>query len=275
MKNILVTGATGYVGKKVIQELGNLNVNIFPICRPGQETLFKEFANIKRVISSLDLFQEDENWWEEQCKDIDIIIHVAWYMKPGHKQSPKNIDCLIGSLNLAKGAAKAGIKRFIGVGTYFEYDLSMGTLSINTPLKPSTHYGAAKAALYIFLSEWLPERSIEFSWCRLFSLYGEGGDERMLDAYIHKQLKNGEIAKLTDGKQVRDFLHVIEAGRIMAGIAIGNRVGPINVCSGIPITVEQFALQIARKYNRPDLLKFNARPANFVDPMYVLGVKNY
>ena len=57
-----------------------------------------------------------------------------------------------GSLNLAKGAAIAGIKRLVGVGTCFEYDLTAGVLSADTPLNPSTPYAGAKAALYMGLS---------------------------------------------------------------------------------------------------------------------------
>lgn len=116
---------------------------------------------------------------------------------------------------------------------------------------------------------------MEFSWCRLFSIYGEGEDEKRLTAYIYKQLINGEIAELTTGKQIRDFMDVTEAGRIIAEIALGDKTGPINVCSGVPMTVRQFAENIAKKYNRLDLLKFGVRPDNPIDPPYVLGIKNF
>lgn len=275
MKNILVTGASGYVGSKVVQALSKLNMNIFPVCRPGKENSFNDIINIKKIISSNDIFNEDEDWWAKQCEGVDIIIHVAWYMEQGHKQSHKNIDCLMGSLNLVKGAARSKVKRFVGIGTCFEYDLSLGLLSIDSPLKPSSHYGATKAALYIFLSEWLPERSIEFTWCRLFSLFGDINNDRMLDSYIHKQLQKGQKAELTSGKQTRDFLDVKLAGKFIADIAIGSKLGPVNVCSGVPLTVKEFALQIAKKYNRIDLIEFNVRKENIVDPPYVLGVKNF
>jgi dTDP-6-deoxy-L-talose 4-dehydrogenase (NAD+) len=49
--------------------------------------------------------------------------------------------------------------------------------------------------------------------------------------------------------------------------------GPVNVCSGTPITVRELAEKIAYEYGRQDLLKFGARPDNLVDPPYVVGVK--
>ena len=99
------------------------------------------------LILTDDLFKENPEWWEDKCKDIDTIIHLAWYVEPGkYLKSIKNLDCMIGSLNLVHGAIKSKIKRFVGVGTCFEYDLNHEKLSIDTPLNPITPYAAAKAS---------------------------------------------------------------------------------------------------------------------------------
>ena len=139
MKNILLTGSTGFVGKQIAKALANKKMSTIHVCRPGNEKALKDISKIQKIIKSKDIFQEDEYWWEEQCKDIDIVIHNAWYMDDDHKESSKNIDCLKGSLNLVSGAIKAGVKRFVGIGTCFEYDLTKKVLSVDTPLKPSTH----------------------------------------------------------------------------------------------------------------------------------------
>jgi len=276
MKNILLTGASGFVGKQIIKALSQFSVNIIPVVRSGKEINFKRISNIKKIISSPDIFKENESWWTNQCKGIDTIIHIAWYAEPGkYLQSPKNIDCLIGSLNLAKGAVNAGVRRFVGIGTCFDYDLSKGTLSIDTPLKPTSSYASAKAALFTFLSKWLPEQSIKFSWCRLFYLYGEGEDERRLVPYIHKRLNKNESVELTKGNKIRDYLNIIEASQIISEVALGDQEGPINVCSGVPVTVKQLAQQIADLYDKRYLLKFGAKPENPMDPSCVVGVPNY
>ena len=227
------------------------------------------------MITTFDLFAETEEWWQEQCREIDLVIHAAWYAEPGkYLQASQNMDCLVGSLNLVKGAAKSGVKRFVGIGTCFEYDLTLGVLSVDTPLKPLTPYAAAKAALYLSLSQWLPTQSMQFVWCRMFYLYGEGEDERRLVPYIRNQLEKGQPAELTSGKQIRDFLDVAEAGKKIANVAINEKIGPVNICSGIPITVRQLAEKIASEYGRPDLLKFGVRQDNLIDPPCVLGVAN-
>jgi nucleoside-diphosphate-sugar epimerase len=273
MIRVLVTGASGFVGRQVMLALSKFDVELVPVVRKGKEIAIAKLPNIKRLIITSDLFKETAEWWREQCSDIELIIHAAWYAEPGeYLKASQNMDCLIGSLNLAKGASKSGVKRFVGIGTCFEYDLALGVLSVDTPLKPMTPYGAAKAALYLSLSQWLPTQSMEFVWCRLFYLYGEGEDNRRLVPYIRTQLENGERAELTSGRQTRDFLDVAEAGKKIANVALSEQIGPTNICSGEPLTVRQLAEQIADEYGRRDLLVFGARPDNPVDPSYVVGI---
>ena len=121
--------------------------------------------------------------------------------------------------------------------------------------------------------QWSGKR-VEFAWCRLFYLYGEGEDARRLVPYIRQQLHKGEPAELTSGKQIRDFMDVSEAGRRIANLALGNQTGPVNICSGTPITVRQLAEQTADDYSQRDLLRFGAWAENFVDPSCVVGIRN-
>jgi nucleoside-diphosphate-sugar epimerase len=279
MRKILITGATGFVGRQLVRILNNLKKKpqLKLIIRENKtkKKQFLEFSNIKNIIFTKDLFSEDISWWKKQCKDIDTIIHLAWYVEPGlYLESSKNIDCLIGSLNLAKGASQAGVKRFVGIGTCFEYDLTEGLLSIDTPLKPISMYANTKTALYLSLSRWFPTCAIEFAWCRLFYLYGEGEDPRRLTPYLRSRLKNGAIAKLTNGGKIRDFLDVAEVAKRIVKVAIGKQAGPINICSGVPITIRQYAEKIASEYGRPDLLQFKTSLNNLIDPLRVIGISN-
>ena len=181
------------------------------------------------------------------------------------------MDCYQGTLKLSKGALNSGVKRFVGVGTCFEYDLTYGILTINTPLKPLTPYAVAKVAVYQDLSKLFIKRNIEFVWCRLFYLFGEFEDKRRLVPYIRSQLKYGRTVELTTGNQVRDFMDVRQAGKMIVDIAKSETQGAVNVCSEIPITVRQFAEKIADEFGRRDLLNFGARPDNEIDPPIIVG----
>ena len=176
-----------------------------------------------------------------------------------------------GTLNLAKGATAAGVGRFIGIGTCFEYDLTGGILSVDTPLRPISPYAATKAAAYLALSQNLAISNVQFAWCRLFYLFGENEDERRLVPYIRSRLEKKKIVELTSGNQIRDFMDVRDAGRMIAEVALSDIQGAINICTGIPVTVRQLAEKIADEYEARKLLQFGVRPANPVDPPCVVG----
>lgn len=270
---VLLTGVTGFVGRQVLRALAERDVRVRAVVRDGKQDQLASMANIETVVTTPDLFAENADWWADVCTGIDTVIHVAWYAEPGqYLQSPKNLDCLMGTLQIAKGVAQAKVRRFIGIGTCFEYDLTGGILSVETPLRSLTPYAGAKTAAFVALSQWLPQQDVEFAWCRLFYLYGEGEDARRLVPYLRTQLIAGEPAELTSGNQIRDFLDVREAGQMIAEAALSNHQGPLNICSGIPITVKQLAERIADGYGKRELLKFGARPDNLIDPSYVVGV---
>jgi dTDP-6-deoxy-L-talose 4-dehydrogenase (NAD+) len=269
----LLTGATGFVGRQVLRALTKKGVRVRLLVREGSQGRLEKLDGIESVVTTPDLFAQGAGWWADVCKGIDTVVHVAWYAEPGkYLESAKNLDCLMGTLQMAKGAAQAGVKRFVGIGTCFEYDLTAGMLRIDTPLRPLTPYAGAKAAAFMALSQWLPQQDVAFAWCRLFYLYGEGEDARRLVPYLHTRLAAGEPAELTSGKQIRDFLDVRDAGQMIADAALSNKEGPLNICSGVAITVRELAERIADEYGKRDLLMFGARADNLVDPPCVVGV---
>ncbi|MES5101151.1 NAD(P)-dependent oxidoreductase [Agrobacterium sp. BA1120] len=272
MKKILITGASGFVGLHVLNRLSLGENEISAIVRPHSAAKIDGIHAVK-IVESEALFFEREEWWIKVLSGIDTVIHLAWYAEPGmYLNSDKNLDCLAGTLTMAKAAAKAGVRRFVGIGTCFEYDVSVGKLSVDSPLKPLTPYAAAKASTYLTLSQWFGSQSVEFSWCRLFYLYGKGENERRFVPYLRKSLAAGVPAELTSGVQIRDFLEIEEAAKVICGVAYGGPFGAVNICSGIPITIRAFAERIADEYGRRDLLKFGARKDNEFDPPVVVGI---
>ncbi len=274
-KKILVTGASGFVGQHVLGVLEEEDVELHLVLRDAHRQLVST-PNVKRITTTPDLFSESEDWWEGVLQGVDTIVHLAWYVEPGHYlDSPRNLDCLIGSVNLGRAAAKAKVRRFIGVGTCFEYDLSPGFLSVETPLNPLTLYAASKTALFMTLSQWFQHHNTEFAWGRLFYLYGDGEDKRRFVPYVRSQLEAGLTADLGSGDQVRDFINVEKAAEILSQIILGEHRGPINVCSGVPTTIKDFAEKIAAESGRTDLLNFGARSNESFDPAFIVGIPNH
>ena len=271
-KKVLITGANGFVGKQILKTLVNENVDVVVVLRSGQPSP----SDVSEIIFSDNIFSEDVEFWKQTFTGIDVIIHAAWYVEPGnYLRSSKNLDCLEGTLRMAMAAHQSGVRRFVGIGTCFEYDLSSEILTIETPILPTTPYAAAKASVWITLSNMLPDLGVEFVWCRLFFLTGENEDPRRLIPYLHRCLKSGEVAILSSGNQIVDYLDVAEAGQKISLAALGEVTGAINICSGIGRSVKEIALDIADIYARPDLLCFGGQPDRDTDPKIVVGLPNF
>ena len=83
MTKVLITGSNGFVGRQIIRSLAQEDIDLILIVREGVNYDFSNVKNVQKVITTKDLFSEEEIWWEEQCKGIDIVIHAAWYVEPG------------------------------------------------------------------------------------------------------------------------------------------------------------------------------------------------
>lgn len=273
--NILITGCSGFVGKQVLKYIEGERNRIFVTLRKKSVNFFKEKEKLSGVIEVEDIFSLNVSEWYKILKNIDVIIHIAWYADHGkYLNSVKNIDCLKGTMIMAKAAVAAKVKKIVGIGTCFEYDLECGKLKIDSPLCPLTPYGAAKAASYFLLKKFLSRNNITFAWCRLFYLYGEGENPMRLAPYIKSQLSKNMPVILRNGNLVRDFLDVKVAAKHINEIALTNREGVFNICSGKGITVEKFALKIAKELNKEHLIKSECEDKNQSEPLAVVGVKN-
>lgn len=272
---VLLTGATGFVGRAIHRDLLRRGHEVRVTARPGSATRLAVPVPSHAIIEAPDIFAHDAVWWAKACEGVDAVIHAAWYVEHGrYANASENAACVRGSFALAQGAVHAGVRHVIGVGTCMEYRLPGERLSVDAPLEPTNFYAACKLAACHMMGEWLALHNVRFSWCRLFYLFGEGEHPDRLSAYIHRQLAAGERAVLSSGTQVRDFLDVRVAGAMIASLVDSGQQGAINICSGVPVTVRAFAEQIADLYDRRDLLDFDSRPSNPSDPAAVVGVCN-
>lgn len=273
MKTVLLTGATGFVGRQIHRALRDAGFGVRAVVRTGGSDRLS--APAVGIIETPDLFAHDAAWWQSACDGVDVVIHAAWYVTPGrYLTAPENLDCLAGSLALARGAAAAGVGHVIGIGTCFEYALPNDRLTVDAPLGPTTLYATAKLALYQTLAAYFQETATGFSWARLFYLYGEGEHPSRLVPYVRQRVSDGDVAQLSAGTQLRDFLDVEQAGAMIARVATTGQLGAINICSGAPITVRQLAERTADAFGRRDLLEFGTAPLRANDPAAVVGVCN-
>ncbi|OBF66049.1 oxidoreductase [Mycobacterium sp. 852002-51971_SCH5477799-a] len=271
---VTLTGATGFVGRQILRKLLERDCSVQVLVRDPSRLEDIPARGEVKVVQTPDLFTAANDRLEKFLEGSESLIHAAWHVAPGeYLTSPLNLTCLTGTINLASVFSAVGGRRFVGLGTCAEYDASAGLMTTATSLAPKTLYAACKASAFQVLGNFFDTKGVSFAWCRIFYLYGEGEDERRLVPYIRKQLEAGKEVLLSQGDQVRDFLDVKDAARMIADVAVGDHEGAVNVCSGKAVTVRQLAERIADEYGRRELLRFGARPENRFDPPRLVGVR--
>lgn len=274
-RKILLTGASGFVGRQIARGLVESGHRPLLALRPGSFERTRLDAGVADTIETRDIFAESVDWWTAALDGVDTIIHAAWYVEPGkYLDSPENTRCVEGSLRLAEAAALSGVAHFIGIGTCFEYRLPNDRITVDAEVGPVTLYAAAKLSLFHMLEKRFAGTSIMLTWARLFYLFGEGEHPARLFPMLHRKLAAGERVELASGDKLRDFLDVAEAGALIAALAETGQRGIANVCSGKAVTIREIAEGIADRYGRRDLLTFGTATVHPRDPMAVVGVPN-
>ncbi len=202
------------------------------------------------------------------------VLHLAWCVEHGQFWSdPANLDWTAASLRLARAAAEGGVRRFVGVGTCYEYDWPADAPCVEgaTPLATHTLYDAAKAGTAAILRQYFAQAGVGFAWARLFHLYGPGEDPRRFVPSVARALARGEEARCTSGSQIRDFLDVRDAGAALAKLVVGEYCGDVNIGSGAPVRLADIAEALADIAGRRDLLRLGALPDSPDEPPFVVA----
>ncbi|MCA2655372.1 NAD(P)-dependent oxidoreductase [Microcystis sp. M061S2] len=267
---VLITGASGFVGSHVARLLVAEGCEVYALVRESSNRW-----RIRDILPSMYLRQSDlvafenVNTYLQEIKP-ELCIHLAWYAVPGkYLNSQENLDSIQASINLLSQLAELGCKRFVGIGTCFEYDLSLGYLSESSLTKPITLYAATKVALSTILQQFAQITEMEIAWIRLFYQYGPMEDEQRLIPSVISSLLRDEVVKTTKGEQIRDFLHIEDVASAIWAVAKSNVSGVVNVGSGQPVTVGQIALELGNLLGKPDLIHLGALPYRPNDPMFI------
>lgn len=252
MKKVIVTGATGFIGRYTLQLLKNRGFEVH-----GISSRAIAIPGVK--MHQVDLLKPGEVEVLMQSVNPSHLLHFAWITAPGvYWNSPDNERWLESSLRLVKSFQEAGGQRVVMAGTCAEYDWSFGIChESKTPLNPTSLYGQCKKELLCQLQK----TDIDMAWGRIFFLYGPHEPEKKLIASVICSLLKGETALCSHGNQKRDFLHVQDVADAFATLLDSDLQGAINIGSGQPVTLKSLCLKVGELLGLSEKIVFGAIPS--------------
>lgn len=264
---VLVTGATGLIGRHVVNALSEQGVQVHAVTR----SLAHETPNGEIRWHKANLLDHRDHAQLLDSAEADTIIHCAWVTDHGsYWTSPDNLNWAAVTLALASEAYERGVKRFVGVGTWAEYDWGKGLTDplseTTTPLRPSTLYGIAKDSTRRILEAFATTTNLSFAWARVAMLYGACEHKDRFVASLSRALVSGERAKMSSGSAVRDVLDARDVGAAIAALARSKVTGPVNIGSGERVSLLYLGETLARLAGAPQLLQPGAYPDRANEP---------
>lgn len=236
---MLVTGATGFIGNYVIQELLNQEQRVIATSRNAEKAKSCDwFSQVQYIPCDLNVVQDS---FFDFFHQPELLIHLAWEGLPNYQELFHLEKNLFSNYRFLKNILTNGLRKLVVAGTCFEYGMQNGPLSENMETKPNNPYGLAKDTLRKFLEQLQKTTDFEFKWVRLFYIYGKGQSPDAILSQLERALENGETSfNMSGGKQLRDYLPVEKVAKYIVKIARQNRVtGIINCGSGTPISIRK------------------------------------
>ena len=257
MKNVIVTGANGFIGNSLIKKLIENNVKVVAVDISFAAPRLPETDLITKSEATVDASLADKI----PAGEYDAFYHLAWRGVNGaEKADPTiqlaNIQMAIDCANICK---KLSVKKYLCAGTVAE------NATYSLPNLQATSggmmYGVAKHACHLMVDDYCKNIGQQFVWMQFSNIYGVGNKTGNLVSYTLGELLAGKEATFGPGLQPYDFIYVEDL--IEAVYRLGaheTKKAFYYIGSGSPRILKGYLLRIGELAGYADKIGIGIRP---------------
>jgi nucleoside-diphosphate-sugar epimerase len=260
--SIVVTGASGFVGRAVLEALLARGVSATAVTR--DRSRLAEFEQRVSIVEG-DISAADADLCETVARH-DVLLHLAWDGLPNYKSLHHFETEQPAQYRFLKGALTCGLRSLVVTGTCFEYGMKDGELAETSLCLPDNPYGYAKDALRRQLSFLKSQTPFNLTWARLFYMYGKGQSPKSIYSQLLAAVERGdEQFDMSGGEQLRDYLPIEKVAHHLVRLSLlEGDAGILNVCSGTPRSMRG----IVEMWIRENGWRINLRLGRYPYPDY-------
>lgn len=253
--SVLVTGASGFLGKAITSKLADKpQFTVYAVTSGRRSVSFP--ATVKTVAANL--------LDREACRKLiqetqpSIMCHLAWGLVDSKFLiSPDNICWLETGLQLLSLFKEHGGRRFVFAGSSAEYGYENSICKEDEQGNPSDLYGVCKAAFTAVAAKFCADNGMEFVSARIFSVYG-AGETHLLHAVpvAIDALMRGNVFVCKSPNNIWDYIYIDDAAAATVMLLESDFCGIINIASGVGSTMREVFTTIAEQLGKESLLSF-------------------
>lgn len=230
----LITGATGYIGWEVANQLAQAGARPRCLVRRPKRAALLAWLDVECVAGDL----TSPASLTAACAGVDAVVHLGaralFERYPIIK--PSIVD---GSLALMEAAIMTGVKRFVFAASLLQYGNPPGQVDESTPMIPVTDYGRAKLEAETKLIERARQAGMSFCSIRLPHVYGAR-------SILFEKIRRGLVVIPGPGKNVFSHLHIEDAAGLLVAAINSTYTGAAPVGDDLPCDWNRF-LKLAQK----------------------------
>lgn len=252
---ILVTGAKGFIGQHLCQQLLASNHEILALShsktqdKPNNLLRNPNYHSVNGNICIL-----EEIMQIMQTSKVEAIVHLAAYAPYGHIESLYNTTLfdtnVRGTLNVLQSAIRTNCTNFIYASTRDVY----GTpkyLPIDEihPVQPVNFYGLTKLHGEHYCEFYAKHYGIHVITLRYAGVYGPGKNRGAIYNFIQAVLKKQPPNISSNGIQTRDFIYIGDVvSATVKALSVINKIDfdVFNIGSGIEMSLNELAIEIVK-----------------------------
>lgn len=255
---ILVTGASGFIGKQLLKVLASDSTHeLFALRRGSRQG---DISGASVIVADL----ASRGWTDALPSGIDVVVHLA--QSRFFRSFPEGADDVFkinvdATFELLEWSRRTPVNAFVYASTGTVYQPQPRLMSEDDPVRPSSLYAASKVAGEALCSAY--SSCFSTTILRFFSIYGPGSSESVLPRLVRRVINSepieldGGVGMLTTPTYLGDCVNAIVQSVIRSSHSAGERL--INICGDEEISLRDACLIVGEIMDREPRLLVNER----------------
>lgn len=263
---ILVTGASGFIGKALVQKLaekyGKQNI-VLLTSKPNEQYAY--------LLHNGYSFSPDF-FIKSGYENIHTLIHAGAFTPKSGSEANNVADSNsnISNTETLLNASLPNLKKVIFLSTIDVYPTSSEVLSESTAINPETLYGLSKYYGERMIEAWAKDNQVDYQVLRIGHVYGPGEESynKVIPIVIKRLLNNQSLALYGEGNEFRTFIYITDViHAILSAIELKENIGPVNIVGDKGIMIKNLLdllLKISNKEVKLEKIAINHIPKSML-----------